>query len=87
MLTSQLTSLDITGSTGSMFLEIPNGVTLQAIDGISVGPGGVLKGKGTIVGDIINNGGTVAAGLPEPSTGVLLILGILGVVSYVRGRT
>ena len=70
-------SIDILGSTGTMILEILQGVTFTVADGITVGPGATLKGKGTIVGDIFNSGGTVTAGLPEPHSSLLAVLGSL----------
>ena len=78
---STVSSVNITGTAGEMILEIPEGVTLTVTNGITVDRGAILKGKGTIVSDIFNNGGTVTAGLPEPSTFLLLVLGVVGVVS------
>ena len=57
-------------------------MTLTATDGITVSPGGILKGHGNIIGDVIYNGGIVRGGMPEPSTGVLMMLGVLGVVCW-----
>ena len=74
---STVNSVDLLGSTGSMILEVLKGVTLTVIDGITVGSGATLKGKGAIVGDLINNAGTVTAGLPEPSGFLLELLGRL----------
>ena len=67
-----------------MILEVEQGVTLTVTNGITVGMGSILKGNGTIIGDIINNGGIVTAGLPEPSSCSLFALGLLGVVCWRR---
>lgn len=81
---STVNSVDLLGSTGPMILEVLKGVTLTVIDGITVGSGATLKGKGAIVGDLINNAGTVTAGLPEPSG---FLLGLLGPPFLLSRRT
>ena len=57
-------------------------MTLDVLGGITVGPGGILKGAGTVVGDITNLGGTVIVGFPEPSGMVLVALGLVGLVCW-----
>jgi len=83
---STVASVELLGTSGPMILEVLEGVTLTVTDGITVRPGGILKGKGTIVADIINNGGIVTAGLPEPSSGVLGGLALMGMVILARPR-
>ena len=63
-----------------MLLEVDSGATLTVISGITVGAGGLLKGTGTIVADIINSDGVVTAGMRESGSGVLLLLGMLGTI-------
>jgi hypothetical protein len=77
---STVNSIDLLGTVGPMLLEVAEGVTLDVTNGMTVGPGAVLKGKGTIVGEIINSGGTVTAGMPEPGSGLLLLFGVGGMV-------
>ena len=77
-------SIDILGSPGTMMLEIQQAVTFTVADGMTVGPGATLKGKGTIVGDIFNSGGTVTAGLPEPHSSLLAVLGSLVLLTAKR---
>jgi len=70
-------SVEISGAAGSITLNIQQGVTVTVTDGIEVLEGGILKGKGTLVGDIVNQSGNVDVGMPEPSTGVLFLIGII----------
>ena len=81
---STVDSIVLRGTAGAMILEVQEGMTLTVNNGITVGPGGILKGKGTVLGDIINDGGTVTAGMPEPCTARLLVLGLLGFLGTVR---
>ena len=74
-------SIQMRGSTGAMTLEIMEGVTLTVTNGISVEPGSILKGNGNVIGDVINNGGIITAGLPEPSSGLLFLLGLIAFMS------
>jgi len=54
------------GTSGEMVLEVQEGVTLTVANGLTVGPGSLLKGTGNIVGDNINDEGIVTGGMPEP---------------------
>jgi len=69
-----------------MILDVLEGVTLTVTEGITVGAGGILKGKGTVLGDVFNNGGTVDVGMPEPSSCLLLVLGLIGAATFARGQ-
>ena len=75
-------SIDINGIGGTMIVVVKENVRLDVLDGITVGPGGILKGAGTVVGDITNLGGTVIVGFPEPSGMVLVALGLVGLVCW-----
>lgn len=73
-------NIHLLGTTGPMVLEFSADVTLTATNGIIVGSAATLKSSGTIVADVFNDEGTLTAGMPEPSIGVLFILGILGLL-------
>jgi probable HAF family extracellular repeat protein len=83
---SVVQSIDLSGTAGPMYLIIKDNVKLTVLEGITVGPGGILKGAGTVLGDITNLGGTVAIGFPEPSGSALLALGLLGLGCWFPGR-
>jgi len=75
-------SLSIRGTAGELKLTVEDGLTLSVLDGVEVDTGGVLKGHGTIAGDVFVRGGIVQAGAPEPSALVLVCIGILLVGPY-----
>ena len=75
-------SIDLGGIGGTMSVVIEKNVTLTVLDGITVGPGGILKGAGTVVGVITNLGGTVHLEIPEPAGFVLVALGLVGLVCW-----
>jgi len=75
-------SIDLGGIGGTMSVVIEKNVTLTVLDGITVGPGGILKGAGTVVGVITNLGGTVHLEVPEPVGIVLVALGLVGLVCW-----
>ena len=79
-------NIHLLGTTGPMVLEVSTDVTLTATNGIIVGSGSTLKGSGTIVANVFNNEGTLTAGMPEPSTGVLFFLGTLGLLNFANRR-
>lgn len=53
-------------------IEVGSVVSPLAAGTVGVGPGGTLSGNGTIIGDVVNDGGTVA---PGSSPGALHITG------------
>ena len=78
-------SIELLGTTGPMTLTVAAAATLTATNGLTLGPGATLKANGTIIGDIINSGGTVTAGLPEPNCCLLFVVGVI-VVVWVENR-
>jgi probable HAF family extracellular repeat protein len=80
-------SIDLGGIGGTMSVVIEKNVTLTVLDGITVGPGGILKGAGTVVGVITNLGGTVHLEVPEPAGIVLVALGLVGLVCWFPNPT
>ena len=69
-------TIDVLGTAGHMILKVERNTTLTVTSGITVRPGAILKGHGTVAGDILNEGGTVTAGMPEPSTLLLALIGL-----------
>ena len=82
---SAVDNISLLGSTGPLILEVATDVTLTVPNGIEIGSAATLKGKGTVFGDVFNNAGSVGAGMPEPSTGLLLVVGLLGLLGCARG--
>jgi hypothetical protein len=74
---SNVLSVDIRGVAGSMTVVVDQEAVLTAAAGVTVGPGGALKGAGTIAGDLRNHGGTIDVGLPEPSGTNLMAIGLI----------
>ena len=60
--------ITLLGAVGPATLEIGVGATLSVDEGITVGTGATLRVIGTVDGDIINQGGKVIFGIPEPGT-------------------
>ena len=79
---AEFDSINILGTLGPMMIEVSQGTTLTVTNGMTTGSEATLIGKGNIVGDVNNIGGTVAITLPEPSSCLLLVVGVIGVVCF-----
>lgn len=60
--------ITVQGNTSSMTLEVLQGVRLGVSYELIVGTHGTLRGGGSILGDVVVNGGTVAQGILSPAT-------------------
>ncbi len=67
-------SIALQGGTASLNLQVPQGIALGVSNQISVGTNAILSGAGTILGNVVLAGGTIA---PGPQVNTLHVLGDL----------
>ena len=56
---STVDNIELTGSSGTMILQVLSGIVLTVTGALTLNPGSILRGPGTVVGTVVNNGGRI----------------------------